>query len=81
MQPTSFDLLSEITDVETFAVNRSIRELKYLNRRYGVGRWRKRKGIAIIRYKKTGRVVTAELHWYEAFGIGTVGWKVKRELE
>jgi hypothetical protein len=81
MHPTSFDLLSEIAEPETIAVNRSIREVRHLNRKYGVGRWRKRKGIAIIRYKATGRVVTAEVHWYEAQGVGAVDWKVKRELK
>jgi len=60
-------------------VNRSIREVEHLNRQDGVGRWRKRKGIATIRYKKSSRVVRAEIHWYEAHGIGAVKWKVKRE--
>jgi hypothetical protein len=79
MQPEDFDLLSEITNVETMGVNRSIHELEHLNRQYGAGRWRKRKGIATIRYKRSGRVVVAEVHWYEAHGIGAVKWKVKRE--
>jgi hypothetical protein len=81
MQPQDFDLLSEITNVETMSVNRSIREREQLNRQYGVGRWRKRKGVATIRYKKNGRIVTAEIHWYEAHGIGATKWKVKRELK
>ncbi len=81
MEPRSFDILSEITNVETMAVNRSIRALKQLNRKYGPGRWRKRKGIATIRYKKSSRVVKAEIHWYEAHGIGRDDWKVKQELE
>ncbi len=59
MQPEDFDILSEITDIETMVVNRSIRELEHLNRRYGAGRWRKRKGRALIRYKNSGRVVHA----------------------
>ena len=81
MQPEDFDILDEITHVETIAVYRSIRERDYLNRRYGSGRWRKRKGFATIRYKKTGRVVYAEIHWYEAHGIGAIRWKVKREIK
>ena len=81
MQPDDFDLLSEISETETIAVKRSIREIEYLNRRYGAGRWRKRKGTALIRYKRSNRVVHAEIHWYEAQGIGAVKWKVKRELE
>jgi len=77
--PEDFDILSEITEIQTMVVNRSIRELEQLNRQYGIGRWRKRKGFAIIRYKRSGRVVEAEIHWYEAHGIGAVKWKVKNE--
>jgi len=81
VQPTNFDILGEIIDIETIAIGRSIRELDYLNRRYGRGRWRKCKGFAMIRYKKSGRIVKAEIHWYEAHGIGAEAWKVKQELE
>lgn len=81
MQPQDFELLSEITNVETMSVNRSIREREQLNRQYGIGRWRKRKGIATMRYQKDGRIVNAEIHWYEAHGIVTTKWKVKRELK
>ncbi|MCW1969886.1 MAG: hypothetical protein KIH69_017370 [Anaerolineae bacterium] len=80
MQPSDFELLGEITEIETIAVNRSIRELKHLNRTYGKGRWRKCKGFAMIRYNDTNITVFAELHWYEAHGIGKVKWKVKKEL-
>lgn len=81
MQPEHFDILSNITNIETMAIKHSIRDLQWLNRKYGVGRWRKRKGIATIRYKKNGFVVKAENHWYEAHGIGQVEWKAKRELD
>jgi hypothetical protein len=81
MQPEDFDLLTEITNIVSMFINRSICEFEYLNRRYGSGRWRKRKGIAQIRYKRSGRVVRAEIHWYEAHGIGSVKWKVKREID
>ncbi len=81
MRPKNFDILGEITEVETIAIGRSIRELDYLNRKYGRGRWRKCKGFALICYKKSGRVVKAEIHWYEAQSIGADEWKVKRELE
>ena len=80
VKPEIFDLPSDITDQETIAVNRSIREVRDLNRRFGVGRWRRRKGIAMIQFKLSGRVVRAEVHWYEAQGVGSVRWKVKREL-
>ncbi|MBI3960337.1 MAG: hypothetical protein HY328_16105 [Chloroflexi bacterium] len=80
MQPDEFDILGEITNIETFAIRRSIREVEFLNRHYGAGRWRKREGFATIRYHQTGRVVRAEIHWYETHGIGAVKWKVKREF-
>jgi len=75
-----FEIIGKIYAVETFATGRSIRELPRLNRIYGKGRWRKRKGIATVRLHngETGRV---ELHWYEATGIGRKEFKIKRYLE
>lgn len=80
MQPEHFDILSDITHIETIAIRHSIRDLQWLNRKYGIGQWRKRKGMATIRYKKNGYVVRAEIPWYEAHGIGSVEWKAKHEL-
>ena len=75
-----FELLGEIENVETFATGRGIRELSRLNRIYGRGRWRKRKGTATIKLPDgTERVV--ELHWYEATGIGRKELKIKRYLD
>jgi hypothetical protein len=48
-------------------------------RRTGRGRWRKRKGIARFRLKHGG-IHTAEVHWYEAHGIGRKEFKIKRIL-
>lgn len=75
-----FDILEEITGVETIAVGRQIRELSRLEKQYGSGRWRKMKGQARIRLK-SGRVVRAEIHWYEAHGIGKKEFKRKRYLD
>lgn len=75
-----FDLISQLTNVETFAVGTGIRELARLRKVYGPGRWRKRKGFATIRLQ-TGAIVCAELHWYEATGVGRREMKVKRVLE
>jgi len=61
------------------AVNRSIRELALLKRLHGPGRWRKLKGEAIVELPD-GAVVAAELHWYEAHGIGRRGMKIKKLL-
>jgi hypothetical protein len=75
-----FSVLGEIADVETFAVGRQIHELRRLRRQYGHGRWRKRKGIARVRLAD-GTIRRAELHWYEATGIGQKEFKIKRYLD
>ncbi len=75
-----FEIVGEITVVETIAAGRGIRELRRLRRSYGKGRWRKMKGIARIRLM-TGRIRLAELHWYEAHGIGKKEIKRKRYLD
>jgi len=75
-----FELVADITDVETIATGSSIRELPRLRRLYGKGRWRKMKGIARIRLRD-GRVRLAEIHWYEAHGIGKKEFKRKTYLD
>lgn len=75
-----FQLLGPIVAIETIARGRGIRNLAILRRVHGVGRWRKRKGVARIRLE-SGTVALAELHWYEAHGIGRVGMKIKRLIE
>jgi hypothetical protein len=74
-----FEILGEIADVETFSTGSSIREVARLRKVYGRGRWRKRKGIAHVRLSN-GSVHLAELHWYEASGIGRKEFKIKRLL-
>ena len=64
-----FEIIDEPTSIETFATGRGIRELPRLNKVYGRGRWRKRKGIATVRLMD-GSQWRVELHWYEATGIG-----------
>jgi hypothetical protein len=73
-----FEVLGELTD--TIAVGSGIRDVPRLRRLYGRGRWRKMKGVARIRLKN-GRVRLAELHWYEAHGIGKKELKRKRYLD
>ena len=75
-----FDILGEITNVETFASGRGIRELARLRRIYGKGRWRKRKGTATVRLAG-GTERVAELHWYEATGMGRKEFKIKRYID
>ncbi len=75
-----FTILGELTHVETFAISSAIRELARLKKYYGKGRWRKRKGVAKVRLSD-GSVRLAELHWYEATGIGKKEFKIKRFIE
>ncbi len=72
-----FEIVGPIQNVETFAVGSSIRDLPRPRRMYGRGRWRKRKGVAAVRLPD-GTVAEAELHWYEASGIGRREMRIKR---
>jgi hypothetical protein len=74
-----FEILGEISDIQTFATGSGIREIARLRRIYGRGRWRKRKGVARVRLSD-GSLHTAELHWYEAAGIGRKEFKIKHLL-
>ncbi len=76
----SFKIISEITEIKIVAVNTSIRELERLEQQYGQGRWRKLKGVAIIELS-SGRIRRAEIHWYEAHGIGRKEFKRKHFLD
>ena len=71
-------IIPPITAVETIAEGPSIRELPRLRQQYGPGRWRKKKGIALVETEDGAH--QAEIHWYEAHGIGRVKMKVKRWL-
>jgi hypothetical protein len=75
-----FDIIDEITEIETIANGSGIRELNRLRKVYGTGNWRKMKGIARIRLP-SGRIRLAEVHWYEAHGIGKKEVKRKKYLE
>ena len=76
-----FRIIGKIEDVQVIAVGRTIRILAYLNKRFGKGRWRKLKGIATVERISNGRTRFAELHWYEAHGIGKRDAKIKRWLD
>ena len=75
-----FEVLGDIRAVETIASGHGIRILARLVRLYGRGNWLKRKGIATIRLDD-GTIAEAELHWFEAHGIGKRKMKIKRLLE
>ena len=75
-----FEIPDRLRDVETIATGRTIRELRRLQRVYGTGRWRKRKGTSRVRLAN-GTIRLAEVHWYEAHGIGSYEHKIKRYLD
>lgn len=74
-----FEILGTISEIETIAAGSGIRELARLRKTYGHGFWRKRKGLAQIRLPD-GQIRLAELHWYEASGIGRREYKIKQLL-
>lgn len=74
-----FKIVGAIEAVETIAEGSGIRDLAKLRSRYGIGNWRKKKGIATV-LLPDGETVRAEVHWYEAHGIGKVKLKVKELL-
>lgn len=75
-----FEIVGEISDVETIGVSGGIRDIARLRRVYGRGRWRKLKGVARVQLRD-GKIREAELHWYEAHGIGKREIKRKRYLD
>ena len=75
-----FEIVGEIENQETFATGRGIREFARLQKIYGKGKWRKRKGNATVKLSD-GTIMHAELHWYEATGIGKKEFKIKRYLD
>lgn len=75
-----FEIVGEISQIETIAVGRRIRDLPRLRRLYGTGRWRKLKGVALVQLR-SGTVRRAEVHWYEAHGIGRKEIKRKRYVD
>jgi hypothetical protein len=75
-----FEVIGQITNVRTIAVGSGIRQRARLRKLYGEGRWRKMKGDALIRLA-SGETRRAELHWYEAHGVGKRNMKFKRYLD
>ena len=75
-----FEIVGVITQTETIAVGGRIRDITRLRKQFGAGRWRKLKGVATVQFAGGG-VRKAELHWYEAHGIGKRKMKIKRFLD
>lgn len=74
------DIIEKIEEIETVAVGGRIRDIMRIRNQYGPGRWRKLKGVAKVRLQ-SGRICKAEVHWYEAHGIGRKKMKIKRILD
>ena len=75
----NFTLIGKTEAIETVAEGSDIREINRLRKVYGEGNWKKKKGFAIIRLEN-GETCRAEVHWYEAHGIGKMEHKIKRLL-
>lgn len=80
MPGESFEIISQIHGVETIATGHGIRDLAALQEHFGRGNWRKLKGFATVRLED-GTIAEAELHWYEAHGIGKRWMKIKRYFD
>lgn len=76
----SFEIIGEIRAIQIIAVGHGIRDLSHLERRFGRGNWRKLKGFATVQLED-GTIAEAEVHWYEAHGIGKRWIKIKRYLD
>jgi hypothetical protein len=76
----SFEIVGPITNVETIAVGAAIHDIERIRKQFGRGRWRKLKGDTVVKLSDdTTR--QAEVHWYEANGIGRRRMKIKRFLD
>ena len=75
-----FEIIGDIIDIEIIATGNAIRDHTNIEKRYGSGKWRKLKGTAIV-HLANGRMRRAEVHWYEAHGIGRKRYKIKRFLD
>jgi len=75
-----FEIIGDVTDIEVIAKGRGIRELVRLRKKHGPGQWRKLKGRATVRLED-GSIHYAEIHWYEAHGMGRKRFKIKRTLD
>jgi hypothetical protein len=75
-----FEVIGKIENIETIAVGGRIRDIMRLQKQYGFGKWRKLKVIARKKLADNN-ICRAEVHWYEAYGIGRKKMKIKRFLD
>ena len=74
------DIIGEIEEIETIAVGGKIRDIMRIPKQFGPGRWHKLKGAVNVRLL-SGRICKAEIHWYEAPGVGRKKKKIKRIVD
>lgn len=75
-----FEILGDMESIEVIASGRGVRQRALLRAAYGGDRWRKMKGEAQV-VLDDGSVRRAEIHWFEAHGVGRRRFKIKRILE
>ncbi len=76
LSQVDFEIIGEISNIEIIAVGKGIRDRARLRKYYGRGNWRKLKGVAQVRLPND-MIRLAEIHWYEAHGIGKKEFKLK----
>lgn len=75
-----FEIIGEIDHIETIAIGGRIKDIMRLRKKFGSAKWRKLKGVAKVRLQ-SGSICNAEIHWYEAHGIGKKKLKIKKLLD
>ena len=75
-----FKIIGDIKNIETIASGHGVYIRNHLDRAYGKGRRRKMKGLANIQLVDKTKC-KAEIHWYEAHGIGRKDFKIKRYIQ
>lgn len=75
-----FEIVGTIEQIEPIAAGESVRNRRRLGKQYGRARWRRLKGVGLVRLRD-GRIRRAEIPWYEARGIGKRKFKIKRFLD
>lgn len=77
---SGFEIVGPLQGIEIIARGNGVRVRAQLNATYGVGNWRKLKAVATVRQTATGSLWVAEVHFYEAHGIGRREFKIKRRI-
>jgi hypothetical protein len=74
------EIVGQIEQEETIASRRGVKARAFLRKVYGRGRWRKGKGVVIVRLAN-GKLRRVERHWYEVHGFAKGDIKIKAYLD